>query len=159
MVWTRALPQHYLGPPLGPCVAVRPDLGRWERVRILRQHHVVDERPGESGGRRRREHEHVQRDVLLERVREQEVDKRLGGGAVGRTGEYPGELDLPEAGVGHDASGRRVDGRVRIVVFFQAEDGIRDLVRSRGLGDVYKETAATNHRCPGRDFANAHPRP
>jgi len=22
--------------------------------------------------------------------------------------------------------------------FFQAEDGIRDLVRSRGLGDVYK---------------------
>ena len=32
---------------------------------------------------------------------------------------------------------------VRIVLFvnsffFQAEDGIRDLVRSRGLGDVYK---------------------
>ena len=25
-----------------------------------------------------------------------------------------------------------------IVLFFQAEDGIRDLVRSRGLGDVYK---------------------
>ena len=25
-----------------------------------------------------------------------------------------------------------------ICVFFQAEDGIRDLVRSRGLGDVYK---------------------
>ncbi len=25
-----------------------------------------------------------------------------------------------------------------IYVFFQAEDGIRDLVRSRGLGDVYK---------------------
>ena len=24
------------------------------------------------------------------------------------------------------------------MVFFQAEDGIRDLVRSRGLGDVYK---------------------
>ena len=24
------------------------------------------------------------------------------------------------------------------IVFFQAEDGIRDLVRSRGLGDVYK---------------------
>ena len=33
----------------------------------------------------------------------------------------------------------------RIVVcrffFFQAEDGIRDLVRSRGLGDVYKRQA------------------
>ena len=32
---------------------------------------------------------------------------------------------------------------IRMVVymrffFFQAEDGIRDLVRSRGLGDVYK---------------------
>mgnify|MGYP003381495596 CR=1 FL=1 len=26
----------------------------------------------------------------------------------------------------------------RVFVFFQAEDGIRDLVRSRGLGDVYK---------------------
>ena len=31
--------------------------------------------------------------------------------------------------------------------FFQAEDGIRDLVRSRGLGDVYKrqpKSASTN---------------
>ena len=28
--------------------------------------------------------------------------------------------------------------RLRDVFFFQAEDGIRDLVRSRGLGDVYK---------------------
>ena len=28
-------------------------------------------------------------------------------------------------------------------VFFQAEDGIRDLVRSRGLGDVYKRQAHT----------------
>ena len=27
---------------------------------------------------------------------------------------------------------------VSIFFFFQAEDGIRDLVRSRGLGDVYK---------------------
>ena len=27
---------------------------------------------------------------------------------------------------------------VRVVFFVQAEDGIRDLVRSRGLGDVYK---------------------
>ena len=26
----------------------------------------------------------------------------------------------------------------RVLFFFQAEDGIRDLVRSRGLGDVYK---------------------
>ena len=27
---------------------------------------------------------------------------------------------------------------VFVFFFFQAEDGIRDLVRSRGLGDVYK---------------------
>ena len=30
------------------------------------------------------------------------------------------------------------------VVFFQAEDGIRDLVRSRGLGDVYKRQASND---------------
>ena len=29
-------------------------------------------------------------------------------------------------------------GLVWYYFFFQAEDGIRDLVRSRGLGDVYK---------------------
>ena len=28
-----------------------------------------------------------------------------------------------------------------VIFFFQAEDGIRDLVRSRGLGDVYKRQA------------------
>ena len=28
--------------------------------------------------------------------------------------------------------------------FFQAEDGIRDLVRSRGLGDVYKRQTWSN---------------
>ena len=35
--------------------------------------------------------------------------------------------------------------------FFQAEDGIRDLVRSRGLGDVYKRQLQVSplrvHRC------------
>ena len=30
-----------------------------------------------------------------------------------------------------------------VVFFFQAEDGIRDLVRSRGLGDVYKRQMTT----------------
>ena len=30
---------------------------------------------------------------------------------------------------------------VALFFFFQAEDGIRDLVRSRGLGDVYKRQA------------------
>ena len=34
------------------------------------------------------------------------------------------------------------DSRVLdLFFFFQAEDGIRDLVRSRGLGDVYKRQA------------------
>ena len=30
-----------------------------------------------------------------------------------------------------------------VIFFFQAEDGIRDLVRSRGLGDVYKRQYLT----------------
>ena len=34
--------------------------------------------------------------------------------------------------------------------FFQAEDGIRDLVRSRGLGDVYKRQVDDR---PGNLFA------
>ena len=38
---------------------------------------------------------------------------------------------------------------VLCVFFFQAEDGIRDLVRSRGLGDVYKRQQPALHR-PGR---------
>ena len=33
-----------------------------------------------------------------------------------------------------------------VVVFFQAEDGIRDLVRSRGLGDVYKRQVGEGWR-------------
>ena len=36
------------------------------------------------------------------------------------------------------AIGRRCFVIVSHIFFFQAEDGIRDLVRSRGLGDVYK---------------------
>ena len=32
----------------------------------------------------------------------------------------------------------------RTFFFFQAEDGIRDLVRSRGLGDVYKRQDVTD---------------
>ena len=32
-----------------------------------------------------------------------------------------------------------------VICFFQAEDGIRDLVRSRGLGDVYKRQAFVEH--------------
>ena len=34
--------------------------------------------------------------------------------------------------------------------FFQAEDGIRDLVRSRGLGDVYKRQAQHRGHWIGR---------
>ena len=33
--------------------------------------------------------------------------------------------------------------------FFQAEDGIRDLVRSRGLGDVYKRQVVENEMMDG----------
>ena len=48
-------------------------------------------------------------------------------------------------GVYWEERGRRCSQRIGgegcgiiIFFFFQAEDGIRDLVRSRGLGDVYK---------------------
>ena len=34
-------------------------------------------------------------------------------------------------------------------VFVQAEDGIRDLVRSRGLGDVYKRQRMAQENLPG----------
>ena len=39
--------------------------------------------------------------------------------------------------------------------FFQAEDGIRDLVRSRGLGDVYKRQVPRAMR-QGRPEDRAH---
>ena len=38
------------------------------------------------------------------------------------------------------------------IFFFQAEDGIRDLVRSRGLGDVYKRQLL-NEALPDGDSA------
>ena len=37
--------------------------------------------------------------------------------------------------------------------FFQAEDGIRDLVRSRGLGDVYKRQVVVPPRVRVEGFA------
>ena len=42
-----------------------------------------------------------------------------------------------------------------VVFFFQAEDGIRDLVRSRGLGDVYKRqiSACAEVATRGRNFS------
>ena len=46
------------------------------------------------------------------------------------------------------ADDRRAASHSRIsrCVFFQAEDGIRDLVRSRGLGDVYKRQVLPRRR-------------
>ena len=41
--------------------------------------------------------------------------------------------------------GCRVISMDVFIFFFQAEDGIRDLVRSRGLGDVYKRQADTRN--------------
>ena len=41
------------------------------------------------------------------------------------------------------------------MLFFQAEDGIRDLVRSRGLGDVYKRQLV---RRRGHEMAVRHRR-
>ena len=49
-----------------------------------------------------------------------------------------------------------MNGKVSICVnvffFFQAEDGIRDLVRSRGLGDVYKRQAKQLLQVRQRNF-------
>ena len=45
------------------------------------------------------------------------------------------------------SSSRNIETRLNfksVVFFFQAEDGIRDLVRSRGLGDVYKRQPHAN---------------
>ena len=44
---------------------------------------------------------------------------------------------------------RTLSNLLVILFFFQAEDGIRDLVRSRGLGDVYKRQGQM-HRLPYR---------
>ena len=41
-----------------------------------------------------------------------------------------------------------------VFFFFQAEDGIRDLVRSRGLGDVYKRQAQQHVGASGRMLGN-----
>ena len=42
------------------------------------------------------------------------------------------------------------------IFFFQAEDGIRDLVRSRGLGDVYKRQIECRQADPaGADCIDA----
>ena len=42
-----------------------------------------------------------------------------------------------------------------MVCFFQAEDGIRDLVRSRGLGDVYKRQVQEfyKHTSAGKELS------
>ena len=39
----------------------------------------------------------------------------------------------------------------------QAEDGIRDLVRSRGLGDVYKRQGEGRGECPGGSIGDDAP--
>ena len=56
--------------------------------------------------------------------------------------------------------GCRRCGGVGLHFFFQAEDGIRDLVRSRGLGDVYKRQTSIVVMAPpgtsdGGSFASA----
>ena len=49
----------------------------------------------------------------------------------------------------------------RCFFFFQAEDGIRDLVRSRGLGDVYKRQVSifSVPACPSANRMSAPPKP
>ena len=42
-----------------------------------------------------------------------------------------------------------------LIFFFQAEDGIRDLVRSRGLGDVYKRQSGECSKFEKKFFGSA----
>ena len=51
-----------------------------------------------------------------------------------------------------------VDLYCYVVFFFQAEDGIRDLVRSRGLGDVYKRQRVRSGRQPPRSSGGSRSR-
>ena len=44
-----------------------------------------------------------------------------------------------------------------LLFFFQAEDGIRDLVRSRGLGDVYKRQPQATYTLSIRVHPFAYP--
>ena len=48
---------------------------------------------------------------------------------------------------------------VCVVFFVQAEDGIRDLVRSRGLGDVYKRQIENRAGSLAAERGNALERP
>ena len=47
-----------------------------------------------------------------------------------------------------------IRGTRAVFFFFQAEDGIRDLVRSRGLGDVYKRQRRNDARLEQRGGGN-----
>ncbi len=55
----------------------------------------------------------------------------------------------------HDSREIVVRNIQRYIFFFQAEDGIRDVERSRGLGDVYKRQ--TTGVSPGRCSQVCHP--
>ena len=57
-----------------------------------------------------------------------------------------GSVVLPVGSFSDDCFEWWADMRPAVVsrFFFQAEDGIRDLVRSRGLGDVYKRQAGSS---------------
>ena len=50
----------------------------------------------------------------------------------------------------------RCKARFKFGFFFQAEDGIRDLVRSRGLGDVYKRQGYLRERSALKIWASLH---
>ena len=95
--------------------------------RVLRHDRVAHELGRERGARLSREDEHLQRDVLLEWLREHEVDELPRALLVLRAAQDTGELDLAEAAVLDDA-GRRLVGR-----------GLRKMTSAGGL-DAYDTT-------------------
>src|SRR5262245_12998309 len=91
--------QDGAGPLVDPLVAVAGDLLGRQRERAGRDLGVLDEHARQLRAVAGGEHVHLERHVLLEPIRQHEVDELLRGLLVRRPLEDPDELDLPEARV------------------------------------------------------------
>src|SRR5919106_3957093 len=98
-IMARCSSEHGVGPFADPGVAVAGDLSRWQGQRLRRHFRELRERLRQLGPFAHREHEHLEGHVLLEALRQQEVDELLRRLLVFRTLEDADELDLAEARV------------------------------------------------------------
>ena len=104
--------QDGVGPLGDPRLPVGADRGRVERGRLGGERGVVREHRGQRHVGVGRVHEEVQRQLGLERRREQEVDELLGLVGVVGAAQDAGELDLAEARRVDDGRRGGVDRRV-----------------------------------------------